>query len=178
MTATQFAHFQNNKRNFFILNMRTEHPKYAALGNEGLPGFNWSEFDGGWNGISLKVNTKVKVKKGSNDKVYSHEPYAQQEYNQLSSVVVQNVKDVTKGTTVPVDDMHLVNDTTLSVTVGGGANNVLVDMTKENQFFRILERGEIRLDCRGRRLRGARVAAGRARGGAPPNQAGGERDFP
>lgn len=119
--------------------MRTEHPKYAALGNEGLPGFDWSKYDDGWNGVSLKVNSKVRVKKGSKDKVFSHEPYAQQEYNRLSGIEVENVKDVTKGTTVSVNDMHLVDDNTLSVTVGGGANNVLVDMTKENSFFRILE---------------------------------------
>jgi predicted RNA-binding protein with RPS1 domain len=126
--------------------MRQEHPKYAALGNEGLPGFNWEQFDGGWNGVSLKVNDKIKVKAGSKDKVFSREPYAQSMYNRIAGVEIENVKDVKKGTTVAVSDMEIINDNTMSVTVGGGASNVLVDMSKENQFFRIFEYGGEKMD--------------------------------
>lgn len=124
--------------------MKQEHPKYAALGNEGLPGFNWEEFEDGWNGVSLKVNNKIKVK--GKDKVFSREPYAQSMYNIIAGVEIENVKDVKKGTTVAVNDIQIIDDNTMTVTVGNGANNVLVDMNKENQFFRIFEYGGEKMD--------------------------------
>lgn len=117
--------------------MRVQHPKYAALGNEGAPGFDWDLYEGGWNGKTLKVNEKIRTKKGSKEHVYSHEPYAQALYNKLSGVEIDNVKDAVKGTTWAVNNISLVDDETLSVTVGNGAKDVLVDLNKENSFLRI-----------------------------------------
>ena len=44
--------------------------KYAGLGNVGNPDFDWSLYEDGWNGTSLKVNKKVKTK-NSSEKIYS-----------------------------------------------------------------------------------------------------------
>ena len=36
--------------------------KYAGFGNVGNPDFDWSLYEDSWNGTSLKVNKKVKIK--------------------------------------------------------------------------------------------------------------------
>lgn len=115
-----------------------EHPKYAALGNEGAPGFNWEVYEDGWNGTGLKVNKKVKIKAKSKDKVYSHETYAQELYNRMKRMRVENVKDIKKGASVSISNLEVLDDKTLVATIGGGASNLTIDLTKENSFLRIL----------------------------------------
>jgi ribosomal protein S1 len=121
-----------------------EHPKYAALGNEGAPGFNWDAYSEGWNGLSLKVNTKVKTKKNINEKIYSHEPYAQSLYNKMNKIRVENVKDIKKGVTLHVDNLIPAGNNKLMATVGNGASNIIVDLDKEGNFMKMLtnESGE------------------------------------
>ena len=119
--------------------MRIEHPKYAALGNEGAPGFDWSLYEDGWNGKTVRINHNVRLKKGSTEKVYSHEPYAQELYDKMNGCQIDNVKDATKGNTFAVNNFEIIDDKTMSVTIGGGAKDVMVDMTKENQFFHIFK---------------------------------------
>ena len=115
-----------------------EHPKYAALGNEGAPGFNWEAFEDGWNGTGLKVNKKVKTRPHSKDKVYSHERYAQDLYNRMKKMRVENVKDIKRGASLSISNLEVVDDKTLVATVGNGASNITIDLTKENNFLRIL----------------------------------------
>ena len=110
-----------------------EHPKYAALGNEGAPGFNWEVYEDGWTGTGLKVNKKVKVRPNSKDKVYSHEPYAQELYNRTKKMRVENVKDIKKGTSVSISNLDVIDDKTLVATIGNGASNITIDLTKENE---------------------------------------------
>lgn len=119
-----------------------EHPKYAALGNEGAPGFNWEEFEDGWNGKSLKVNKKVKIDENSNDLVFSHEPYAQELYEKMNGVHVENVKDIKKGALLPISDLTVVDDNTMIASVGGGASNVMIDLNKESGFIRLVTVGD------------------------------------
>ena len=116
-----------------------EHPKYAALGNEGAPGFNWDAYEDGWNGTGLKVNTKVKTRKDvKNERVYSHEPYAQELYNKMNKIHVENVKDIKKGVILHVDNISPAGDDMLVATVGNGASNIMVDLSKEAGFIRLL----------------------------------------
>lgn len=115
-----------------------EHPKYAALGNEGAPGFNWSAYEDGWNGTGLKVNNKVRVKKNTKDKVFSHESYAQELYNKICKLPVENAKDIKKGASLTISNLAVVDDNTLVATVGNGANSVLIDLDKEAGFIRLL----------------------------------------
>lgn len=106
---------------------------YALLGNEGKPGFDWSVYDDGWNGSSLMVNRKIKTKK--NEKVYCHETYAQELYGKYSSVQVQNAKDLKKGNLVNITDLKVIDDNTMMAVIGGGANNIIVDLNKETRLF-------------------------------------------
>ena len=99
----------------------------------GNPDFDWSAYDDGWNGKSLKRNNRVKT--NDNDVIYSHESYAADEYNKMSGVTVTGAKDLTKNALVSITDIHVVDDSTLSLSINNGSNNVLVDMNKEGRFL-------------------------------------------
>ena len=111
----------------------TQCAKYAHLGNEGNPDFDWSLYEDGWNGTGLKPNNRVKTKNG--DVVYCHESYAQSLYKRYNKVAVTNTKDVKKGDVVPINDISILDDNTLVAVVGNGATNVIVDLNKEARFF-------------------------------------------
>ena len=114
--------------------------KYAGLGNVGNPDFDWSLYEDGWNGTSLKVNKKVKTK-NSSEKIYCHESYAQDLYNTMSGIKVENAKDIKKGGMVAISDIRVIDDNTIMATVGGGASNLIVDLNKEGRFFSLLSYG-------------------------------------
>ena len=57
----------------------------------------------------------------------------------MNGCQIDNVKDATKGNTFAVNNFEIIDDKTMSVTIGGGAKDVMVDMTKENQFFHIFK---------------------------------------
>ena len=64
----------------------------------GNPDFDWSAYDDGWNGKSLKRNTRITTK--GNDIVYSHETYATDAYKKLNGIIVDGAKDLTKNALV------------------------------------------------------------------------------
>lgn len=98
--------------------------------------FNWDLYADGWNGVKQQSNNRIrKSKKRSGDVIYSHEKYAQDLYNKLSKVDAYNVKDAKKGDNLPITDLNVVDDNTLSATVGYGGGTVLVDLGKEEKFF-------------------------------------------
>ena len=99
----------------------------------GNPDFDWSAYDDGWNGKSLKRNTRINTK--GNDIVYSHETYATDAYKKLNGIIVDGAKDLTKNALVSITDIHVVDDSTLSLSINNGSNNVLVDMNKEGRFL-------------------------------------------
>ena len=102
----------------------------------GIADFNWDLYADGWNGCSKKENKKIrKSKKNQRDIVHSHERYAQELYNRMSKIVVENVKDAKKGDSLLISDVNIINNDTMSVTVGHGASNVIVDLNKENRLF-------------------------------------------
>jgi predicted RNA-binding protein with RPS1 domain len=115
-----------------------QHPKYAALGNEGAPGFNWDTYADGWNGVGLKENKRIKLSKRDDVKehVFCHEPYAQSLYNKMKKIQVENVKDIKKGASLSVSDLSVADDNTLIATVGHGASCVSIDLSKETNLFR------------------------------------------
>lgn len=108
--------------------------RYAHLGNEGCPGFDWSLYEDGWNGKSLKANKKVKTN-NKHEVVYCHENYAGELYGKYIGTNFNNAKDLKKGTLVPVTDLQVVNDDTILAVLGGGSNNVVVDLAKESKLF-------------------------------------------
>ena len=95
--------------------------------------FDWSPYEDGWNGKSLKANTKIKTKNG--DKVYCHESYAQSLYNKFAGIKVEGNKELTKNALVNVSGIEVVNDTTLMAAINGGSNNVIIDLNKEQKFI-------------------------------------------
>ena len=95
--------------------------------------FDWTPYEDGWNGKSLKVSTKIKANKG--DKVYCHGPYAQDLYYKYAGIKVEGCKDLTKNALVKVDNIEVINDTTLMATINGGSNNVIIDLNKEQKFI-------------------------------------------
>lgn len=95
--------------------------------------FDWTPYEDGWNGKSLKVSTKIKANKG--DKVYCHGSYAQDLYYKYAGIKVEGYKDLTKNALVKVDNIEVVNDTTLMATINGGSNNVIIDLNKEQKFI-------------------------------------------
>ena len=95
--------------------------------------FDWTPYEYGWNGKSLKVSTKIKANKG--DKVYCHGSYAQDLYYKYAGIKVEGCKDLTKNALVKVDNIEVVNDTTLMATINGGSNNVIIDLNKEQKFI-------------------------------------------
>lgn len=98
----------------------------------GNPDFDWSPYDGGWNGKSLCRNKKVNAQNG--DIVYSHESYAADAYKKLNGVHVES-KELVGNSLVSITDINVVNENTLSLSINQGSNNVLVDMEKEGRFL-------------------------------------------
>ncbi len=95
--------------------------------------FDWTPYDTGWNGKSLRVNTSFKYNK--KDKVYSHESYAEELYNLYSGVKVVGTKELVKNSLVNISDINVLNNDTIILTINGGSNNVIVDLNKEQRFF-------------------------------------------
>lgn len=119
--------------------------RYALMGNEGNPDFDWSLYEDGWNGKSLKINKKIKTSSDS-ERVYCFESYAKDVYNKFKGVKTENVKDIKKGGTVAISDINVVDDNTLMATVGNGASNIMIDLNKEGRFFNQFTYGNERMN--------------------------------
>ena len=111
--------------------------KYA-IGNE-CPDqtFDWSMYEDGWNGKSLKVNSKIKT--GDMVRVFCHDSYADEEFNKFRQIK-DNVesKELVDGTLTKVIDLTVLNSNELLATVNEGANNICIDLSKEGKFFNII----------------------------------------
>ena len=107
--------------------------------------FDWSIYEDGWNGRSLKVNKNVKVK-DKRDKVYCHEPYAQEVYDRLCGGVMPCSKELTKNALVNITDLEVVNSNTVMATINNGETNIIIDLDKETKFFNTLSVGGEKLD--------------------------------
>lgn len=94
--------------------------------------FDWTPYENGWNGKSLKSNKNVKTK--NDDNVYCHETYAQSLYNKFAGIKVDGSKELTKNALVNISDIEVVNGTTLMASINNGSNNVIIDLNKEQKF--------------------------------------------
>ena len=98
--------------------------------------FDWSLYDNGYKGgNSLVVNKTVKVN-NSKDKVYCHEPYAQDLYNMIEahSNGAYAPKDSLKGTVYSITDVRAISDHEISVDTMNGMSAV-IDLNKEKQYL-------------------------------------------
>lgn len=115
-----------------------------VIPSEGIEGFDWSAYSDGWNGSSLKKNSKVKTLK-KKDVVYSHDDYAKRVYSeQFNKVRVNGTKEVKKDTLVTITDMQPMDNGMVLATINNGASNVIIDLDKENRYMAQLrdENGE------------------------------------
>ena len=101
--------------------------------------FDWDLYEDGYNGGNiLVVNKNVKCRKG--DKVYCHEPYAQEMADRISSYFggkVFGAKDSADGAIYTVDEIKPVSDHEIIIDSNNGMSSV-VDMNKETQFIRTI----------------------------------------
>lgn len=95
--------------------------------------FDWSLYEDGWNGKSLKRNKSVKTSHG--EVIYCHENYANDLYKKFEGIKVVASKELTKDALVSINDIELLDENTLMASINGGSNNVIVDLNKEDKFF-------------------------------------------
>ena len=105
----------------------------APIVSPSLDEFDWTAYDDGWNGRGIKSNQRIKTQTG--DKVYCHERYAEDLYNKMNGIKVDANKEIQKNTLVSISDFQVIDENTLLLTVNNGANNVIVDLNKEEKFF-------------------------------------------
>lgn len=101
----------------------------------GSPDFDWSLYDSGYNGTSLTVNKDVHCL-FNKERVYSHEPYAQDLYHMYMKKnpgAIQQ-KDVILGATYTVCDMTPVSSHEIQVSMDNGMSDV-IDLIKEHAFI-------------------------------------------
>lgn len=99
-----------------------------------LEDFDWNEYEDGWNGVSLKRNKKIKsVETG--DIIYSHATYADALYKQMNNIKVDNSKELVANSLVKITDIVKLDNDTVMLSINNGANNVIVDLNKEQKFF-------------------------------------------
>ena len=96
--------------------------------------FDWSMYEDGWNGRSLKINKNVKVN-NPKDKVYCHEAYAQEVYDKLCGGKEPVSKELKKNTLVNITDLEPINDNTVMATINNGETNIIIDLDKEQKFM-------------------------------------------
>jgi len=99
--------------------------------------FDWTAYEDGWNGCSLKVNKSIKPK-NKKDKIYCHEAYASELYSRFTGETPES-KEIRTNSIVNITGFSNVNKDELLVQVSNGANNLVIDLNKEQRFFNTLQ---------------------------------------
>jgi predicted RNA-binding protein with RPS1 domain len=98
--------------------------------------FSWEKYED-WDGVSLKVNKKIKVA-DPKVKVFSQEPYASEVlemYNNSPNKFIR--KDLEKGDIVPIKEISSISlDGKISIEVIGGLT-LDVDLNREKRFIQL-----------------------------------------
>lgn len=102
--------------------------------NPSLEEFDWSQFESGWNGTTLRRNKAIKTA-NSSDVVYAHNDYAQNLYDMVTNVKIDVNKEIAPNSLVKISDIKKIDDNTIMISINNGANNVIVDLNKEQHFF-------------------------------------------
>lgn len=105
--------------------------------------FDWTPYEDGWNGTSLRVNNRIKTK-DSKTKVYCHESYAKELLNKYTKQAEPVSKELKKNTIVKIDSLHRIknDENHITASINGGANNITIDLNKEGRFFNTIVLGD------------------------------------
>lgn len=112
------------------------HTKYTDI--QPNPDFDWSIYEGGYNGSNLVPNRNVKTKRG--EVVYCHESYAQDVYDKMEAYLngkYYEPKDQINGSLHNIKSISPVSDHEVRIDTFSGMSAV-VDMNKEHQFINAL----------------------------------------
>lgn len=96
--------------------------------------FDWNLYTDGWNGSSLKINTKIKTG-DKHIKVYSHEKYADQLISSYLKTAAPVSKELSKNTVVEITDFMPFGKDAVLASINGGGSDVVIDLNKEQRFF-------------------------------------------
>lgn len=107
-----------------------------------LKGFDWDVYSDGWNGKSLKENSKIKTKRSGKNKVkvYCHESYAKQTLNMYfnGEHATEDVnKDLREGSVIRMQSMKMIGKDDVLVTTSAGGSAV-IKLAKEHKFFEMI----------------------------------------
>jgi len=109
---------------------------YKTLGSVGNPDFDWSLYEGGYNGgTKLVINHKVASKR--KEKIYSHEMYAQELYEKFENAMHTtriSPKDSYVGNLYSIVNMAPVSDHEIVIDSNNGMS-AIVDLNKEPEFL-------------------------------------------
>lgn len=117
--------------------MNSNLKKNVEVGN---PDFNWDLYEDGWNGKNLKANKGVKTK-DKHTIVYSHENYAAEAYAEYMQTPAPVSKEMKKNVLVSIDGFKAIDANTVLASVNRGSNNIIIDLSKENRFFKTIDMG-------------------------------------
>lgn len=115
-------------------NLRLKNKNYQVIKQQKPEDFDWTPYEDGWNGKSLRSNKRIKLT-NKFDKVFCHETYAQDVYNMYSGVKVEASKELVKNNLVSISNIDAIDKDTIILTINGGSNNVIVDLNKEQKFL-------------------------------------------
>lgn len=112
----------------------------TSTANVGNADFDWTPYEDGWNGVTLKINKKVKTG-NSRIKIYSHEPYANELHKRYLDTTTPVCKELHSDNLVKITNFSYSDGNTILADINGGATNVVIDLNKEQKFFNTMTIG-------------------------------------
>lgn len=111
--------------------------KIKRVEEVGDPNFDWSLYDKGWNGKSLKSNPDFKnAAKQAREKVYSFEAYAKEEYDLYKGINPKLAKD--ESGIVYINNLKKLDKDNILASVNDGANDIVININKEAKYLSLL----------------------------------------
>lgn len=101
---------------------------------EGIPGFDWSSFEAGY-------NKRIKTEPGV--KILSHAAYAEDEYNLIMGRPLDKSKDISKNPAIySITDLVPLSDHEVLATINHGASDIVIDLNKETKYLNLFTDNE------------------------------------
>jgi len=109
--------------------------KTEKIASEGVAGFDWAAYEDGWDGKSYGQYNQAYINDAEHAP-YSHDAYIKESKVAYTNKPIPKSKELKKDALVEITDFMVCRDgNSVLATINGGANNVIIDLTKENKFF-------------------------------------------